>query len=340
MARSADLLALDPASWVALFVGGESCSGDESDSDVDSQPDVKRQRLEQQQQDAAEAIQQAPAAAGAMQTHVAEVAGVVDDSAAAAAAAAHVLPSAVPLTAEQQVAVLQQFPGLSPEALAAAQAALPTGPDGQPLPLTLPLIGPGGESLPSLVLDPSVLFSTQLVGTQITGPNGEELTHEQVMRRESNGQTGGAVHSASLPGGRPGGGGLTGQASEESIVPYVATSCPCCPCCCTLRLCWAGKPAHPHSWHSIPDTPTPSCPSAAGCPAGLCRANAVHHPSGARPDAASCCAAVCRPLPAPQGLVGCSRGEGGRTAALAHLTTPCCPGCGRAGSAPSFIIWG
>lgn len=202
MARSADLLALVPAALIASFAGDETCSGDESDSDVDSQPDAKRQRLEQQQQQqAAETIEQAPAAAGAMQTDAAELAGVADQGAAAAAAAAHVLPSAVPLTAEQQVAVLQQFPGLSPEALAAAQAALPTGPDGQPLPLTLPLIGPGGESLPSLVLDPSVLFSTQLVGTQITGPNGEELTQEQVRWRESNGQIGGAVHSASRPGG-------------------------------------------------------------------------------------------------------------------------------------------
>lgn len=95
--------------------------------------------------------------------------------AAAAAAAVPPLAPAVALTPEQQAAVLQQLPGFGPEALAAAHAALPVGLAGQALPLTLPVIGPNGESLSSLVLDPSVLLSTQ-----ITGPNGEELSQEQV----------------------------------------------------------------------------------------------------------------------------------------------------------------
>ncbi len=95
--------------------------------------------------------------------------------AAAAAAAAPQLAPAAALTPEQQAAALQRLPGFSPEALAAAQAALPVGLAGQALPLTLPVIGPNGESLSSLVLDPSVLLSTQ-----ITGPNGEELSQEQV----------------------------------------------------------------------------------------------------------------------------------------------------------------
>ncbi|PRW56846.1 30S ribosomal S5 [Chlorella sorokiniana] len=159
----------------------ESGSDGDSGSEEGSQPAAKRPRIQdqQQQQDAAESIPQAPAAAGAVPAVTA--ASPVDAAAAAmAAAAVPTLPSTMELTAEQQAAVLPQFPGLSPEALAAAQAALPTGPDGQPLPLTLPLIGPDGESLPLLVVDPAMLFSTQLIGTQITGPNGEELTQEQL----------------------------------------------------------------------------------------------------------------------------------------------------------------
>ena len=153
-------------------------SGSAEDSEG-SEPGSKRARIaRQQQQFAAKVILQAPAAAGALKTEAAVATDAAAAAAAAAAAGAAVAPmlaSAVALTPEQQQAMLQHLPALTPEALAAAQAALPTAPDGQPLQLTLPLIGPGGESLPSLVLDPAVLFSGQILG-----PKGEELTQEQV----------------------------------------------------------------------------------------------------------------------------------------------------------------
>ena len=88
--------------------------------------------------------------------------------------------SALSLTPEQQQALLAQLPGVTPEALAAAQAALPAGPDGQPLPLALPVLGPGGEGLQPLLLDPSVLLSNH----PVMGPNGEELSQEQVRWRD------------------------------------------------------------------------------------------------------------------------------------------------------------
>jgi hypothetical protein len=84
--------------------------------------------------------------------------------------------AALGLTAEQQAQMqqLMQFPlGLSPEALAAAGATLPAGPDGQPLPLTLPIIG---GDLPQLALDPSAL------NIPILGPDGAQLTPEQLMQ--------------------------------------------------------------------------------------------------------------------------------------------------------------
>lgn len=144
---------------------------DDSDSDADSEPGSKRARIQGEQQLVA------AAAVPQVKTEEAEAPDAAAAAAAAAGAAAAPMPAPdLALTAEQQQAMmLHGFSMLSPEALAAAQAALPTGPDGQPLQLTLPLIGPGGESLPSLVLDPSVILSGQIMG-----PNGEELTQEQV----------------------------------------------------------------------------------------------------------------------------------------------------------------
>ena len=145
-----------------------------------------------------DAAMEAAAAAFAAPIEAGDPAAAAAAMAAAAAAAAGQLPggampampaipgmplpldpaaaAALGLTAEQQAQMqqLMQFPlGLSPEALAAAGATLPAGPDGQPLPLTLPIIG---GDLPQLALDPSAL------NIPILGPDGAQLTPEQLMQ--------------------------------------------------------------------------------------------------------------------------------------------------------------
>ena len=87
---------------------------------------------------------------------------------------------ALGLTPEQQAQMVMQFPlaGLTPEALAAAGVQLPTGPDGAPLPLTLPIMGGGGgEGMQQMVLDPSALATLNI---PIFGTDGQEMTAEQV----------------------------------------------------------------------------------------------------------------------------------------------------------------
>ncbi|KAL4443426.1 hypothetical protein ABPG75_011163 [Micractinium tetrahymenae] len=76
--------------------------------------------------------------------------------------------------------MLEQLPlaTLSPEAL----AAMPTGPDGQPLPL--PLLGAGSE-LPQIALDPAALAA---MNVPIVGPDGAQLSPEQVALLFSNPQ--------------------------------------------------------------------------------------------------------------------------------------------------------
>lgn len=141
---------------------------------------------------------------------------------------------ALSLTPEQQQAVLAQFPGLTLEALAAAQAALPAGSDGQPLPLALPVLGPGGESLQSVVLDPSLLLSTH----PVMGPNGEELSQEQASWEEAGG----------------GAGRRPPPCPSRAAAPCVdrcpgfpaATGAPAPPCACSLApACAARQLPHP-----------------------------------------------------------------------------------------------
>lgn len=88
--------------------------------------------------------------------------------------------AALGLTPEQQAQMVMQFPlaGLTPEALAAAGVQLPTGPDGAPLPLTLPIMGGGGgEGMQQMMLDPSALATLNI---PIFGTDGQEMTAEQV----------------------------------------------------------------------------------------------------------------------------------------------------------------
>lgn len=132
---------------------------------------------------------QADAHAAAHAAAAAVLAAGGDEAAAAAASAAALLqagPGAVaagavaPQPLDPAVAAalgvtgdqLMQLPMMSAEALAAAGAQLPLGPDGQPL-LALPLLGAGGEA----ALDPAHL------NIPILAPDGTPLTPEQVGRR-------------------------------------------------------------------------------------------------------------------------------------------------------------
>jgi hypothetical protein len=92
--------------------------------------------------------------------------------------------AALGLTPEQQAQMQQiMFPMMSAEALAAASAGMPTGPDGQPLPLPLPpMMGGGGEQHP-MTLDPSSFLNMNIVA-----PDGSQLTPEQMVQMFSNAQ--------------------------------------------------------------------------------------------------------------------------------------------------------
>ena len=151
--------------------------------------------------------------------------------------------AALGITPEQQAHMqqLMQFPLLSPEALAAASANLPTGPDGQPLPLALPFMGPGGEHLPQLALDASAL------NIPILAPDGSQLTPEQLMQLFSSNAMPFVIPLAAGQGLPP---GMTIGPDGNPVYKNwwdekdekVGRAAACWPCCCALHSCHAWGP--------------------------------------------------------------------------------------------------
>lgn len=179
---------------------------------------------------------------------------------------------------QAQVQHLMQLPlgALGADALGGG-GALPLGADGQPLQLTLPIVGAGGEQ--QLAWDPSAMSSIPILG-----PDGEQLTPEQV--------------------GAATGGGAARCRRRRCCLSFDALM----PCPQTLR----SPPSSPPPTHPLP-LPLPCATHLADSHALLVsRGHARGHPHGPGPSAGAGRGGGRRRAAGVQKLVGRARGEGAR----------------------------